>query len=334
MNDWIIHDDGAVGLAPLCDLRATFELRTGGLTTLERLTKKMGCTPSGFTCDEPHRASMIAERTGLKHLLDNKPTEVDHPRIETLWDILDHLPSLLAEDLETAAELSPPSGGSGVGTHRVDVHESAVVFPGVVFDATAGAIRVEEGATIRPNAVLCGPCWIGKGSTIIDGAHIKANTSIGPQCKIGGEVGGTIIQGNTNKSHRGHLGDSVIGSWVNFGAGTANSNLLNTYGDVIVTDLEGTRHRTNRQFVGCFVGDHAKFAIETRIMTGTIVGTGAMIASTQPAPSPTPRFAWHTDSGARTYRIEKFLKVARTVMARRSRTLDPATEAMLRKLAD
>ncbi|MBC8202776.1 MAG: hypothetical protein H8E91_03005 [Planctomycetes bacterium] len=333
MSSWIIQDDGAKGLAPLCDLRATFEQRTGGLTTLERLTKEMGCAPSGFTCVDANRAAMIAERTGLPHTTENA-TKVDHPIIATPWEILNHLPTLLENDLNAGSELGQPSAGSVVGTCRVDVDPSVTVFPGVVFDATIGAIRVEAGVTLRPNAVLCGPCWIGKGSTMIDGAHIKANTSIGPQCKIGGEVGGTIIQGNTNKSHKGHLGDSVIGSWVNFGAGTANSNLLNTYGDVIVTDLDGNRHRTNRKFVGCFVGDHAKFAIETRIMTGTIVGTGAMVASTQPAPSPTPRFAWHTDSGARTYRIEKFLDVARTVMARRDRTLDPATEAMLRELAD
>ena len=333
MNNWIIQDDGAEGLSPLCDLQATFEQRTGGLTTIERLTRKMGCAPSGFTCSELQRAAMISERTGLPHITNAVATAVDHPVIQKPWEILDHLPTLLVEDLKEADELSPPSGGSGVGTHRIDVHESVTVFPGVVFDATAGAIRVEEGATIRPNAVICGPCWIGKGTTIVDGAHIKSNTSIGPACKIGGEVGGTIIQGNTNKSHKGHLGDSVIGSWVNFGAGTANSNLLNTYGDVIVTGLDGTRHRTNRQFVGCFVGDHVKFAIETRIMTGTIIGTGAMIASTDSPPSPTPRFAWHIDNGASTYRIEKFLKVAKIVMARRDLTLGSATEAMLRQYA-
>jgi len=333
MSSWIIQDVGAEGLAPLCDLRATFEHRTGGLTTLERLTRTMDCAPTGFTCEDVSRAEMIAEQTGLTHTTE-KATEVDHVSIETPWGILDQLPTLLASDLQHASELGSPKSGSVVGEHRIDVDESVVVFPGVVFDVTEGAIRVEEGATIRPNAVLCGPCWIGKGSTIIDGAHIKANTSIGPKCKIGGEVGGSIFQGNTNKSHQGHLGDSVVGEWVNFGAGSTNSNLLNTYGDVILTDLDGNHHRTNRQFVGCFVGDHVKFAIETRIMTGTIVGTGAMIASTKPVPSPTPRFAWHTDSGSRTYQIDKFLDVARTVMARRGKELKLATESMLRKLAD
>ncbi|MDP7008854.1 MAG: hypothetical protein QGI78_04705 [Phycisphaerales bacterium] len=334
MSDWIIADRNAESLAPLCDLRATFEQRTGGRTTLDRKTIQLGCPPVGFTTDDPRRATMISERTGLSYITDESAADHSDTEVTTPWEILDHFPSLLKEDLETAPETARPVQGAIVGDFRVDVDPSATVFTGVVFDATVGAIRVEAGATIRPNAVLCGPCWIGKDSTIIDGAHIKANTSVGPNCKIGGEVGGTIIQGNTNKAHRGHLGDSVIGEWVNFGAGTTNSNLLNTYGEVIVTMLDGTRHRSNRQFVGCFVGDHAKFAIETRIMTGSVIGTGAMIASTQPAPSPTARFAWHTDTGTRTYRIDKFLDVARTVMSRRDTLLLPATEAMLRELAE
>ena len=97
--------------------------------------------------------------------------------------------------------------------------------------------------------------------------------------------------------------------------------------------VEGKNHRTGRSFVGCFVGDHVKFAIETRLMTGACIGTGAMVATTQPAPSPTPRFAWLTDSGARTFQMNKFLDVACRVMARRGVELDTATEEVLRQLA-
>ncbi len=333
MTQWFIKDNCPDQMAPLCDLRATFEQRTGGLTTLERLTRKMGTAPSGFLCDDKQRAKMIAMRTGLEHVEDVEETAVDHPQIELPWHILDHLPSLLSLDLDYAEPLDGEFEVSSFGGNRIDVHPSAVLLPGAVLDASQGAIRIEEGAVIRPNAVICGPCWIGKNSTIIDGAFIKANTSIGPWCKVGGEVGGTIFQGYSNKSHDGHLGDSVIGEWVNFGAGTANSNLLNTYGNIIVKDLAGKKHRTTRNFIGCFVGDHVKLAIETRIMTGNMVGTGAMVASSTPSPSPTKRFAWITDDGERTYNIEKFLDVARTVMKRRNQQLDTMTEAVLRTLA-
>ena len=333
MTSWYIKDEYREALAPLSDLRATFEQRTGGLTTLERLTQQMGCSPSGFICDDELRAMMIANRTGLKRVEGEEPTPVEHPIIKTPWDILQYLPELLARDLQHAEPLGSECDANCYGDYHIDVHHSASLLPGVVLDVSKGAIRIEEGTIIRPNAVLCGPCWIGKHCTITDGALIKPNTSIGPHCKVGGEVGGTIFQGYSNKSHDGHLGDSVVGEWVNFGAGSTNSNLLNTYGDIILTDLSGKRHKTGRQFVGCFVGDHAKFAISTRIMTGTIIGTGSMVATTTPAPSPTNRFSWLTDGGARTYRIDKFLTVAQTMMKRRGIELDEATEVVLRNLA-
>jgi len=333
MTKWFIKDDNPECLAPLCDLRATFEQRTGGLTTLERLSRQMGCAPAGFLCDDPLRAEMISERTGIVHVSGEEKTEVDHPNIDSPWALLHHLPELLSNDLENAEPLTSNHDVTTCGDHRIDIHPTAVIYPGVVLDASGGAIRIEEGVKIRSNAVVVGPCWIGTGSTICEHGLIKSNTSIGPSCKIGGEVGGTIFQGFANKCHDGHLGDSVIGEWVNIGAGTTNSNLLNTYGDVIVSDQEGTKHKTGRQFVGCFVGDYVKFAICTRIMTGTFIGTGAMIASSSPAPSPTPRFAWITDEGTRMYRLNKFLDVARTVMDRRGQALGRGTEAVLKKLA-
>ena len=333
MTKWYIKDEYQESLAPLSDLRASFEHRTGGITTLERVSNQMGCLPSGFLCEDKQRAAMITARTGLEHVVGETAQTLEHPEIKTPWDILNNLPALLEHDLTNAATLDGKITTATIGEHSVDAHSSAIFYPGVVLDATAGAIRIEEGAVIKSNAVLCGPCWIGKHCVITEGALIKPNTVFGPHCKVGGEVGGTIFQGYSNKSHDGHLGDSIIGEWVNLGAGTTNSNLLNTYGDIIVTDLQGKRHRTQRQFVGCFVGDHAKFGICSVLMTGTIIGTGAMIAMSSPAPAPTKRFAWLTPAGERAYQIEKFLSVAKTVMARRDKELDEATEIILRNLA-
>lgn len=334
MTQWYIQDEHHQTMSPLCDLRATFEQRTGGLTTLERLTRDRGSAPSGFVCDDDLRAAMIAQRTGLTRVTEGEGVSGYHPAITTPWDILDHLPTLLKDDLEHAEPLDGSCEAQSFGDHRIDIHSTATLYSTTVLDASNGPIRIEAGVVVRPNAVLIGPCWIGEGSTIFESGLIKSNTSIGPCCKVSGEIGGTVFQGYANKCHDGHLGDSVIGEWVNFGAGTTNSNVLNTYGDIVVTDLDGTRHKTGRNYVGCFVGDHVKFAICTRIMTGSIIGTGAMVATSTPAPSPTPRFAWLTDSGSRTYRIEKFLDVARTVMARRDTELDAATETVIQLLAD
>jgi UDP-N-acetylglucosamine diphosphorylase/glucosamine-1-phosphate N-acetyltransferase len=194
-------------------------------------------------------------------------------------------------------------------------------------------VLVGPKVAVRPFATLVGPCCILEGSIVAERAVIKANTSIGPGCRVGGEVGGTIFQAFSNKAHDGHLGDSIVGEWVNLGAGTDNSNLLNTYGEVTVR-LEAAlpRERTGRMFCGSFLADHAKLAIGTRLMTGTSIGTGAMVAASAAPDTTVDRFAWVTDDGSRRYRLAKFLEVARTVMARRGVTPGPAYLARLAAL--
>ena len=169
----------------------------------------------------------------------------------------------------------------------------------------------------------------------MDGALIKARTAIGPHCRVGGEVGGSILHGCSNKAHEGHLGDSLLGQWVNLGAGTTNSNLLNTYAEVLVRLTPDSRTaRTGRIFMGSIIGDHVKTAIGTRIMTGTVLGTGCMVASSTPPAMSLPAFTWLTDSGAGGYRSDKFLDVARTVMARRGVELGPAEASELQRLCE
>jgi UDP-N-acetylglucosamine diphosphorylase/glucosamine-1-phosphate N-acetyltransferase len=250
------------------------------------------------------------------------------------WDVLPDIRATITHDIERMPvdneALVARDVAAVVGDAPVQVHRSAVIGAGVVLDATDGPILVQEGAAIRHGAVLIGPCSIGRRSIVADRSIIKSGTSIGPECKVGGEVGATIFQGCANKVHDGHLGDSWVGKWANLGAGTTNSNLLNTYGDVVVrTEVDGPRQRTGLTFCGAFVGDHVKTAIGTRIMTGTVLGTGAMIARSTPPPSTVPRFAWMTDDGDRVFRIEKFLEVARTVMGRRGRTPSDAYEALV-----
>ena len=253
------------------------------------------------------------------------------------WDVLPDIRATITHDIERMPvdndALIARDVAAVVGGAPVQLHRSAAIGAGVVFDATDGPILVQEGAAIRHGAVLIGPCSIGRRSIVADRSIIKSGTSIGPDCKVGGEIGATIFQGCANKVHDGHLGDSWVGKWANLGAGTTNSNLLNTYGDVVVrTEVDGPRQRTGLTFCGAFVGDHVKTAIGTRIMTGTVLGTGAMIARSTPPPSTVPRFAWMTDDGDRVFRIEKFLEVARTVMGRRGRTPSDAYEALVIEL--
>ncbi len=226
-----------------------------------------------------------------------------------------------------------PEAAHVIGSYSVEVHHTANVMPNVVLDAENGPIVVHERAVIRPGAVVCGPASIGADSVILDGALIKANTVIGPSCKIAGEVGATIFQGFANKSHDGHLGDSWVGKWANLGAGTTNSNLLNTYGEVsMAIEPDGSRLKTGRMFLGAVIADHVKTAIGSRIMTGAVLGTGAMIAVSSFVPTMVGRFAWLTDEGESVYKLDKFLETARHVMARRRCTLTAAYEQRIRTL--
>jgi UDP-N-acetylglucosamine diphosphorylase/glucosamine-1-phosphate N-acetyltransferase len=249
------------------------------------------------------------------------------------WDVLNRLPQVLVHDITSTRILDAKVLGTDVavmGYEPVEVHASAMLGPNVVFDGTRGPIIVHERAVIRPGAVLCGPCSIGRESVVVDHAIIKPNTAIGPVCKVGGEVGATIFQGYSNKAHEGHLGDSWVGKWVNLGAGTTNSNLLNTYGEVTMRlDAKGSRMRTGRQFMGAIIGDHVKTAIGTRLMTGTVLGTGAMIASSTPPPDLVEPFTWLTDAGMGRYRLNKFIEVMKAVMARREKV---AGEGYLKRI--
>lgn len=295
-----------------------------------------------------HTISAVLSRKDAEHFLSTGglPERVHTRHIEQRvlyqypWDVLRCIIQTIPHDilsLRLPDAQIPGEVASVVGQHPIEIHATARIYPNVVFDAEHGPIIIHERAKVRPGAILCGPCSIGADSIVLDRALIKANTVIGPWCKVAGEIGGTIFQGFSNKAHDGHLGDSWVGKWVNFGAGTTNSNLLNTYGEVVMRlESDGPRLRTGMQFLGAIIGDHVKFAINTRIMTGSVIGTGAMIATTAPPPTTVSRFAWLTDespaSSGRSYRLEKFLEVAQTVMARRHVQVSQAYLNTLRAL--
>jgi UDP-N-acetylglucosamine diphosphorylase/glucosamine-1-phosphate N-acetyltransferase len=390
MSDLLIFDDGGGQFGPLTEMRSVVSLRTGGVTTLERIERTLGRFASGFIVpdsaagplrarvsvrvNEPaskpalcvsgrwwgvgelpeldvSQAAMVGESVLAAKLSREDadtfthcctlPDHVERVAVEdTLycrpWDILTHLPEVLAVDLACAGLPSPSvEPATLVGEHPAHIDESASIFPGVVLDTTGGAIVVEAGATLRPHAVLCGPCWIGRDSTVVDGALIRANTVIGPSCKVGGEIGASILQGWSNKAHSGYLGDSILGQWVNLGAGTNSSNLLNTYSETSVRlTPESSRERTGRNFCGALIGDHVKTAIGTMLMTGSSIGTGCMIACSSHVPTTLGPLRWVTDAGEKPYRIERFLSTARAMMARRDRELEPADEARLREISE
>ncbi len=394
MSGLVLLDDGRGTFGPMTDLRASFDLRSGLLTTGARVAGATGKSvvaaivpgrlrgvvseahPSwavnrmpdgdgpflvvnGRLLDPPEGlglASMAAEvdaedgsirralltREGLEALVRDgvlpdavQVEEIANAGLASVpWDVFSSAGGRLSGDLEwyggDSEQWSRLPGGTAIGEHPIRISTSATMDPHVVLDARSGPVVVGPDAEIGSHAVLQGPCAVMDGSKVTPHALLKAGTIIGPRCRVGGELGATVFQGFSNKSHEGHLGDSYVGEWVNLGAGTTNSNLLNTYGEVTMRlGADGPRLRSGRQFLGCVLGDHVKTAIGTRIMTGTVVSTGAMIASSTPPILVVPRFAWITDDGMRRFRLDKFLDVAATVMARRDRELgEPLRDAI------
>lgn len=256
------------------------------------------------------------------------------------WHIRTFLENALSTDLVSMASHADEPELRGVmafGDAPLAIHAHAKVFPGVVFDCEHGPIVIDAGAVVRPGAVVVGPAYIGMHSTVIERTLVKAHSSIGPHCKVAGEVGGVVFQGFANKAHDGHIGDAFIGEWSNLGAGTTNSNLLNTYGEVFMRAApDMPMEKTGRQFMGCIIGDHVKTAICTRISTGVTIGTGAMIAQSGFVTGSIAAFTWATDESPagctppKTFRREKFFEIARTVMSRRKMVM---SEAQTRRLA-
>lgn len=170
-----------------------------------------------------------------------------------------------------------------IETHRyqqlsdgVFMAEGAKLDQFVITDTSKGPIIVDRDAYVGPYTLLRGPIYIGAGAKILEHAAIKDQVSLGHTTKIGGEVEAAIVEPFSNKQHHGFLGHSYLGSWINLGAGTCNSDLKNTYGTVNMEYPNG-KSATGMQFLGCVMGDYSKTAINTGIFTGKVIGVCSMM---------------------------------------------------------
>lgn len=219
-----------------------------------------------------------------------------------------------------------PAGVTVLGNPGAVAVRGAHVEAGVVLDARKGAIILERGVEVRAGARLEGPLWL-REQTLVAGGFLRV-VSAGPQCRLHGEISTTVFTGHANKSHDGFLGHSVVGAWVNLGAGTITSNLKNTYGPIRL-DVGAERIATARTNLGTLFGDHAKTAIGTLLPTGAVIGAGAQLFGAPRAPKHVPAFAWGGDTDEQ-MTLDAFLAVARRVLPRRDVAVDPAMEAALR----
>jgi UDP-N-acetylglucosamine diphosphorylase/glucosamine-1-phosphate N-acetyltransferase len=222
-----------------------------------------------------------------------------------------------------------PSSVHTIKPENIFIGKNAVVKPGVVLDASNGPIIIEEDVEIFPNAVIEGPCFIGKGSKIKSCATIYENVTIGNTCKIGGEVEQSVFMPYSNKQHSGFIGHAYIGSWVNLGADTNNSDLKNNYSTVKAT-IGGKEIETGLQFLGLMMGDHSKSAINTMFNTGTVVGFSCNIFGPGFPDKYIPSFSWGGAESMTTYDVNKSMQTAKVVMSRRKVEFTKADEEVFK----
>jgi UDP-N-acetylglucosamine diphosphorylase/glucosamine-1-phosphate N-acetyltransferase len=210
-------------------------------------------------------------------------------------------------DLITAGKKSAPIPDTSTATHKEQIFiEEGAILLHCHLNASTGPIYIASGAEIQEGSCIRGPFYLGKDACVKMNTVVYGATTIGPKCIIGGEVKNSILIGFSNKAHHGYLGDSVIGEWCNLGAGTSNSNVKNTGGNISVWDESSSANRYVGNKMGVCMGDYVKTAINTSIITGATIGVGANVFCAGLTPNVVSHFSWGTDNT--TYQIDKLIE--------------------------
>jgi len=211
--------------------------------------------------------------------------------------------------------------------------EEGAKLKACILNAENGPIYIGKNAQIHEGAIISGPTVICESAHVNQGAKIRVNSTIGPYCKVGGEVSNAVFFGYSNKGHDGYLGNAVIGEWCNLGADTNNSNLKNNYTSVKVWDYTSEKFKdTGLQFCGLIMGDHAKCAINTMFNTGTVVGVAANIFGAGFPKNFLPSFSWGGVGKTVTFAYRKALETAEAMMSRRKLELSEADREIMQEV--
>ena len=231
----------------------------------------------------------------------------------------------------TSQPLSATNGFLGDPAHLF-IEEGAVVEYATL-NCTQGKIYIGKNTEIMEGSCVRGSFALCENSILNMGSKIYGATTIGPSCKIGGEVNNIVIWGHSSKGHEGFIGNSVIGEWCNFGAGSNSSNLKNNYAEVKLWSYTKEKfEKTGLQFCGVIMGDHSKTAINSKLNTGTIVGVATNIFREGFPPNLVEHFSWGGMKGDEKFHIEKAFEVAEKVMIRRQQHLTNDDKAILQHI--
>jgi len=246
----------------------------------------------------------------------------------TVWELMSANPDRIRMDGSRLEDTPVAADVHRIGSGRIVASADALVEPGVIIDASRGPVVLASGSRVRGPARIEGPLYLGPDSVILGG--VVGASSIGPSCRVRGEVQACVLLGFSNKAHDGYLGHSVVGRWVNLGAMTSNSDLKNNYSPVRLS-VGGRRIATGLLKAGCFLGDHVRTGIGTTLNTGTVVGAGSNIFGGGMPPRDVPPFSWCSGDELAEYHLERFLSTAEVVMARRGVRLGDGMRTVYRR---
>jgi UDP-N-acetylglucosamine diphosphorylase/glucosamine-1-phosphate N-acetyltransferase len=259
------------------------------------------------------------------------------PFLQYFWDLL----SLNHDQISFDVKLLPvsfqhdfhfDSSTHFLNNENIYIHETANIEPGCIIIANKGPVYVGKNAIIEAGTILKGPVSIGEASEIKMGGRIFNGSTIGPYCKVGGEINNCIFHSYSNKAHDGFMGSSIIGKWNNFGAATNTSNLKNNYSLVRLFNWDDDQLSVHGvQFFGSVFGDFSKTAINTRLNTGTICGVSSNIFCSSFPPKKIPSFTWLGEK-SEVYQFDKALEAMDTMMKRRGMHLEEEYAKMMRHI--
>ncbi len=347
-SDYLRRRVSDESVAQVCDAllaAGRTEASAAGAPPARRRRATRGSSAAQGTYEDAHAVGQdsVEEKLPLeleRFIESGRVRRIEVPEARLLsfpWQLIEFNPTAIADDFERmpvrgqAEDCVVYPGVQIIVPDRVVIGEKAVVRAGAVLDATDGPVVIADNAVVMPNATLVGPVSVGAGSIVKAGAKILPGTSIGPVCKVGGEVEETIFAAYSNKQHDGFLGHSYIGEWVNIGAASNNSDLKNNYSPVRMW-CAGSLRETGRQFLGVLIGDHTKTGINTLFNTGTVVGFNCNVFSSEMPGKFVPSYSWGHGLSLVAYDLDKAMQTAAAVMERRQVKFSAAHRTVFEKI--
>jgi len=259
--------------------------------------------------------------------------EEDILQVKNTWDIFSLNAEALQQDFdlitEGRASQPIPEGTRYINKENIFIEEGAeITF--ATLNASKGPIYIGKDAVILENSAVKGPFAMCEKAVLKMGTKIYGATTLGPFCKVGGEVNNSVLFAYSSKGHDGYLGNSVIGEWCNLGADTNNSNLKNNYAEVKLWNYDTGRFaKTGLQFCGLMMGDHSKCGINSMFNTGTVIGVSTNLFGSGFFRNFVPSFSWGGASGFTEYKTNKVFEVAEIVMKRKDIIFDEKEQKIL-----